>query len=161
MGTPGRQLERPKAVVDCWGFPLRDPQGAIIGRPGIYVDRILSAIRTSANGGLSRRYTPSHAPADGMIYAMDFSPVVPRGTTFPVAAAEVWRNTVAPVLASSTTAGAADWTTPVTVLVWDRIVYAALSGGVDGSDYQVRWSATDSSGNLWNRTALVLCSETS
>jgi hypothetical protein len=157
---PGRQLERPKAVVDCWGFPLRDPAGAVIGRPGIYVDRMLSAVRTQANGGLSRRYTPSHAPGDQMIYAMDFSLVIPRGTGLTAASVQVWRNTVAPVLASSTTAGTEDWTTGA-VSWWDRIAYAELSGGVDGSDYQVRWSATDTNGNLWTRTALVLCSESS
>ena len=33
--------------------------------------------------------------------------------------------------------------------------------GVDGKDYQLRWSATDTSGNVFPRTALLLCAQTS
>jgi hypothetical protein len=36
-----------------------------------------------------------------------------------------------------------------------------LTGGVSGTDYQIKWTATDSAGNVWPRTALVLCADTS
>jgi hypothetical protein len=66
----------------------------------------------------------------------------------------LYTNTVPPVAADT------DWVIGA-VSVRGRAVYASLTGGVEGKDYQVRWSATDSDGNIWPRTALVLCAQTS
>jgi hypothetical protein len=40
-----------------------------------------------------------------------------------------------------------------------RRVYALLSGGREGVDYQFRWIALDTMGNIFPRTTLVLCSQ--
>jgi hypothetical protein len=102
---------------------------------------------------LSRRYTPEHAPGDQCIYGLDFSYLIPPGVGIASGALTIWTNTVAPVQSSDFTIGA--------INIIGRTLYANLAGGVDGTDYQVRWKATDTSGNVWNRTALVLCAETS
>ena len=47
------------------------------------------------------------------------------------------------------------------VTVRGRVLYASLFGGHDGIDYQLRWTATDTSGNVWPRTALLFCARTS
>ncbi|HEX8827423.1 MAG TPA: hypothetical protein VF778_04855, partial [Xanthobacteraceae bacterium] len=62
-------------------------------------------------------------------------------------------NVVPPVASSDFTVG--------TVTIRGRVLYASLSGGVDGTDYQLRWTATDTDGNVFTRTGLVLCAETS
>ena len=54
----------------------------------------------------------------------------------------------------------ADWTIGP-VIVHGRALYAMLSGGVAGTDYQLKWTAVDTAGNTWLRTALVLCAATS
>lgn len=102
---------------------------------------------------LSRRYTPEHAPGDAYTYGMDFSYLIPPGVGIKAASLAVYLNTVAPVPTNDFTVGA--------VSAVGRIAYARLAGGVDGTDYQIRWQATDTDNNIWNRTALVLCAETS
>jgi hypothetical protein len=42
-----------------------------------------------------------------------------------------------------------------------RALYAMLAGGVAGTDYQLKFTAVDTAGNTWPRTALVLCADTS
>ena len=42
-----------------------------------------------------------------------------------------------------------------------RTVYSRLQGGVAGQDYQLRWVIGDTDGNIWTRTALLLCAPTS
>jgi hypothetical protein len=85
---------------------------------------------------------------------MDFSFVIPPGVGISTGAVHLYTNTVPPVAADT------DWVIGA-VSVRGRAVYASLTGGVEGKDYQVRWSATDSDGNIWPRTALVLCAQTS
>lgn len=102
---------------------------------------------------LSRRYTPEHAPGDACIYGLDFSYIIPPGVGIASGALSIWTNTVAPVESADFVIGPVSWR--------GRTLYANVSGGVDGTDYQVRWRVTDTSGNIWNRTALVLCAETS
>lgn len=102
---------------------------------------------------LSLRYTPAFAPGESSIVGMDFSYLVPPGVGIESAALQVFTNTVAPALSSDFTVGTVGWR--------GRTLYARLSGGVDGTDYQVRWTATDTNGNIWPRTALMLCAETS
>ena len=42
-----------------------------------------------------------------------------------------------------------------------RRCFATLDGGSQGVDYQIRWTAADTSGQTWNRTVLLQCAETS
>lgn len=85
---------------------------------------------------------------------MDYSFVVPPGVGLASGAVEIWTNTPGDVQPSH------DWTVGP-VLVEGRTVYAQLGGGIEGTDYQIRWKVTDTQGNIWPRTALVLCSQTS
>lgn len=102
---------------------------------------------------LSRRYTPEHAPGDSCIYGLDFSYLIPPGVGIASGQLSIWTNTVAPVLSDDFVIGPVLWR--------GRTLYAPVTGGVPGTDYQVRWRATDTAGNVWHRTALVLCAETS
>lgn len=102
---------------------------------------------------LSRRYTPEHPPGETCNFGMDYSFVIPPGVGISAGTCTIWKNIVPPVQST-------DWTIG-TVNVRGRAVYAQLSGGTEGTDYQVRWVATDTDGNVWPRTALVLCAQTS
>jgi hypothetical protein len=102
---------------------------------------------------LSRRYTPEKPPGESSIIGYDFSMIVPPSVGLASGSLTIWTNTVAPVQSS-------DWTIgPVNVQ--GRMLYARVGGGIDGTDYQLRWVATDTQGNVWPRTGLLLCSETS
>jgi hypothetical protein len=102
---------------------------------------------------LSRRYSPEWAPGEQASIGIDFSFVIPPGVGISSGALAIFTNSAAPVSSSDFTIG------PVTVQ--GRVIYASLSGGVAGTDYQLRWSAADTSGNVWPRTALLLCALTS
>lgn len=103
---------------------------------------------------LARRHSPEHAPGDSALYGMDFSFVLGPNAVIISALISVFENTFAPAAPSP------DFTVgPVTID--GSIVYARLSGGVEGADYQIRHRIEDSDGNTWNRTALVLCAQTS
>lgn len=103
---------------------------------------------------LSRRHTPEHPPDEDCLFGMDYSFVIPVGVGIAYGTLQIFTNTAVPALAD------ADWSMgPVEVR--DRTVYARLSGGRAGVDYQLRWVAHDTEGNAWPRTALVLCALTS
>jgi len=103
---------------------------------------------------ISRRYTPEHPPGESCSFGLDYSFVVPVGVGLNSGALAIFTNTANPAPAD------ADWVaSPVEVR--GRAIYANLSGGVSGTDYQLRWTATDTQGNVWPRTTLVLCAETS
>lgn len=103
---------------------------------------------------LSRRYTPEHPPGEDCAFGLDFSFVIPPGVGLQSGSLAILTNTAAPIDAS------ADWTIgPVTVR--GRALYAMLSGGVAGKDYQLKFTAVDTAGRTWPRTALVLCADTS
>jgi hypothetical protein len=103
---------------------------------------------------VSRRFTPEHAPGETCSFGLDFSFVIPVGQTIVQGAFAIWTNTADPVPAD------ADWTIgPVEVR--GRAVYVSLSGGTNGVDYQLKFTAVDSAGNVWPRTCLVLCADTS
>ena len=102
---------------------------------------------------LSRRYTPSFAEGESSVVGYDLSFLVPPGVGIAAGSLAVWTNTVAPVESSDFTIGTVGWR--------GRTLYARLSGGVDGTDYQLRWTATDTNGNVWPRTGLMLCADTS
>ena len=103
---------------------------------------------------LSRRFNPEHPPGESCTFGIDFSFIVPVGVGLASGTLAIQTNTAAPVDAS------ADWTIGP-VIVRGRALYALLSGGVSGTDYQLRFVATDTTGNVWPRTALVLCADTS
>jgi hypothetical protein len=103
---------------------------------------------------ISRRYTPEHPPGEACNFGLDYSFIIPPGVGISSGALAIFTNTVAPVAADT------DWTKgPVTVL--GRAVYANLSGGIEGKDYQLRWTATDTNGGIWPRTTLILVAQTS
>ena len=103
---------------------------------------------------LSRRYSPEHPPGEVCSFGVDFSFVVPPGVGLVSGTLAIFTNTATPSDATS------EWTIgPVTVR--GRALYAMLKGGVAGTDYQLKWTALDTAGNTWPRTALVLCADTS
>ena len=103
---------------------------------------------------LSRRYTPEHPPGEACNFGLDFSFVVPPGEGLVSGSLAILTNSAAPADAS------ADWSIGA-VNVRGRALYAMLSGGVAGQDYQLKWTAIDTAGMKWPRTALVLCADTS
>lgn len=103
---------------------------------------------------LSRRYTPEKPPEETCFFGMDYSFLIPPGVGIARGSVSVWTNTPGDVQPS------ADWSVGP-VQVEGRTVFAQLSGGIEGTDYQIRWVVTDTMGNTWPRTALVLCAQTS
>jgi hypothetical protein len=103
---------------------------------------------------LSRRYTPEHPPGESCSFGFDFAPIVPPGVGLSAGALTIWNNISPP------TQNTTDWTIGA-VSVSGRALYASLTGGVEGKDYQLRWVATDTDGNIWPRVGLVLCAQTS
>jgi hypothetical protein len=103
---------------------------------------------------LSRRFTPEHPPGESCKFGVDFSFIIPPGVGIQSGTLAITTNTAAPVDAS------ADWTIGP-VQMRGRALYAMLSGGVAGTDYQLKFTAVDTAGNTWPRTALILCSDTS
>lgn len=103
---------------------------------------------------ISRRYTPEHPPGESCNFGLDFSFVIPPGVGISSGSVNIFTNTATPAAADS------DWTKgPVSVR--GRAIYATLAGGIEGKDYQIRWTAIDTQGNSWPRTTLVLCAQTS
>jgi hypothetical protein len=103
---------------------------------------------------VTRRYTPEHAPGETCSFGLDYSFIVPVGVGLEYGALGIWTNANPSVDVTDT------WTVgPVEVR--GRAIYATLSGGVNGVDYLLKWTATDTQGNVWPRTTLVLCAETS
>ena len=103
---------------------------------------------------LSRRFNPEHPPGESCKFGIDFSFIIPVGVSIESGTLAILTNTAAPSDAS------ADWTIGP-VVVRGRALYAMLSGGVAGTDYQLKFTAVDTAGKTWPRTALVLCAETS
>lgn len=140
-----QQLLRPVAVVDAWGFALGDPAGGLVGGTGVEISQLLSA-RFAA---LGRRVW--HAPGDSAVYGLDFTELVAPGDGLATASLQIFTNTVAPTLSADFVVGA--------VATLARIAYARITGGVSGTDYQLRFSSTDTQGNVFTRAALLLCTQ--
>jgi hypothetical protein len=102
---------------------------------------------------VTRRYSPEHPPGESCSFGLDFSFVIPVGVGIESGTLGIQTNTANPVDDGSWTIGA--------VQVLGRAIYAMLSGGVSGTDYQLVWTAVDTEGNTWVRTCLVLCAPTS
>jgi hypothetical protein len=111
---------------------------------------------------ISRRYTPAWAPGEGALIGMDFSFVVPPGVGILSGTLHFFDNTATPTnrdgdfVISGVVGGQ-----PNDVNVLGRILWVALGGGVEGTDYQLLWTATDTFGLDYPRTALMLCAPTS
>ena len=102
---------------------------------------------------LSRRYSPEWAPGDTEVIGLDMSALIPCGVGISAVALAVQANTQPP-------AASADFTVTAPQIA-GRVVYATMSGGVAGRDYQLAWNVTDTDGNVFTRTALLLCAPTS
>lgn len=96
---------------------------------------------------------PEIPPGDLASFGMSFEDVFPRDVGIASASLSVFTNAADPVPSSDFTVGP--------VASQGRVIYASLSGGVDGTDYQLRWTASGTDGTLATRTALVLCAQTS
>lgn len=136
-------------LVDSTGGAIADASGAV-GRhaPGI---RMVWALPPTGSG-LTRRYG-THPPSESALFGMDFSFVLCPDVAIVSASLAILVNEAPPVATT-------DWTIgPVSIE--GSAVFARLSGGIAGTDYQFQWSVTDGDGNVWPRTALVLCAQTS
>lgn len=103
---------------------------------------------------LSRRYTPEKPPDEICRFGMDYGFLIPPGVGIASGSVSVWTNTPGDVQPSS------DWV--VGPVDWEgRTVFATFTGGIEGTDYQIRWVVTDTHGNVWPRTGLILCAQTS
>lgn len=80
--------------------------------------------------------------------------MIPVGVGIEQGTLAIFTNTATPQEAD------ADWQIGE-VEVRGRAIYAMLSGGVAGTDYQLKWTVVDTNGNVWPRTTLVLCADTS
>lgn len=140
-----------KLIVDERGIPFPAPDGTAVGWRGIVPGRLLWALPLLTSG-LSRRYS-SFAPGESSLFGMDFSFCLSPEAQVVSAALAVFTNTFAPTPALEWRVGP--------VMVRRSVVYAQLSGGLEGGDYRLRWTVTDSDGNVWPRTALVLVTATS
>lgn len=105
---------------------------------------------------LSRRYMPEHSPGDTVTIGMDFSFVLPPGVGIMSGSLAIYTNTNPAVVAP-----VRDWGQVFPVSIEGRAVYCVVSGGVEGQDYQFRWTINDSEGNSWTRIGLMLCAPTS
>ena len=104
---------------------------------------------------LSRRYTPEIVPGESCQIGMDFSFVIPPGVAIESGTLAIFTNTASPTASSDLTIGK--------VTVSGRTLYAPITAtdAALGNDYQLRWQATDSQENVWPRTALLLCAQSS
>lgn len=146
---------RPELVVDERGRRVGAPDGSTIGIPGpLPGRRVIWAFPTNApGGGPSRRYSPPFPPNDFVTIGIDMSFVIPLGADVASATLSIFTNTASPAPSTDFTLGL--------ITIEGRSVYATLTGGVSGQDYQLRWNVNDSLGNQWQRTGLLLCALTS
>jgi hypothetical protein len=102
---------------------------------------------------ITRRYQPPLAQGEASTIGLDYSHILPPGIGLASATIAQFINTNPPTATTDFTLG-----TPTTR---GRNVWATISGGTPGTDYQIRWTAIDSVGNTWPRTTLILVADTS
>lgn len=136
-------LAGPEYLVDYVGGIVSDSEGDILGFVPIWVDRM----------PVSRRYIPEHPPGDSSTFGMSFDVVFPRDAGITSGSLAIFTNVATPAASSDFTVGP--------VQVQGRALYATLTGGTLGTDYQLRWTASGTDGSIATRTALVLCAQTS
>lgn len=158
MTAIGPASSRSRIVVDPQGRAVADPATYIIAEPRgpLGGERWVWALPLNAAASVTKRYQPDHPPEEACVFGMDLSFVVPYGVGLVPGGASlaIFTNSANPVAAGS------DWQQGP-VGIFGRGIYALMSGGVLGTDYQFRWLAVDTDGNTWQRTALVLCAQTS
>ena len=143
---------RPELLTDDHGRWVGDPAGNVIGVDGPLVRRrIQFALPLDGLSGY-RRYDNCW-PADDAQLWMDFSALIPKGVGITSATLQFFSNTVPPAATS-------DFTTSGAILIDDRAVYTQVQGGVNGKDYQLLWTVNTSDDNVWKRTVLLLCANT-
>lgn len=150
------RLTQSNLVIDALAHSLADPDRHRIGR-SLWVHRLVYAQRKAAMP-VTKRYTPELAPGETSVFGMNFDAVIPAGVGIASGTLIIFNHV------DGINAGAADDVTAGPVQVLDRTLYAtvtAIAVGPDGIDYGLQWTATDTDGNVWPRTALVLCAQTS
>jgi hypothetical protein len=155
MTYPRALSARPWLIVDQRNRKIQDPvTGDYLGLPGPWDRRrmMLSLETDRANGGYLR-YSPSIPVNEAYEIWMDFSQVIPRHVGIATAWVGAWTNTVTPQTTTDFVFGTVE-------IVDGRQVRASITGGKDSDDYQIRWTVTDTRGNVFVRTALLLCSNT-
>jgi hypothetical protein len=141
----------PELLVDERGRPIGSPDGYAVGFDSFSESaRVIWAFPTNApGGGMSRRYSPPWPPGDEGVVGIALDFVLPAIGGLPISA-ELTIDPLGDFLIL---------TNPLTIA--GRSVYATISGGVSGRDYQLRWTVTDGDGNIYQRTGLLLCAPTS
>ena len=149
---------RSKYVADQYGFLILDPSSqTLVGVTTDDVDtrtvRLVYALPLNQQGGVNGRYRPPHPLTEACEFGISYDYVLPAIVSLASGTLTIATNTVPPKPST-------DWTIG-TVEVRGRSLYATLTGGVDGTDYQLNWVAVDTEANTWPRTALCLCAATS
>lgn len=103
---------------------------------------------------ISRRYTPAFAPGEVSTIGLDYSYVIPPGVGIASGTVHFFQNLAVPPNAD------ADFIVGAVIVV-GRTLVCTINGGVEGRDYQVVWTATDTEGFIWPRTVLMSCAPTS
>ena len=93
------------------------------------------------------------SPVELFYIGFDFSPILPPGVGITEVGVSCFTNTNPANPSSGLT-----FSTPVTR---GRQIWATVTGGQPGTDYKIRWEVTDTIGNQWLRTALMLCAYSS
>jgi len=99
---------------------------------------------------VSNRYLTWPPNEQGFV-GYDFSPVIPPGVALANATLTIVTNTNPPLPQTDFTQQ------PVTII--SRQCWCSIAGGAEGTDYQLRFTASDTAGHVWNRTATMLCAE--
>lgn len=106
---------------------------------------------------LTRRYTPEIHPSESSVIGMSFEYVIPPGVGITSGGVFILFNqpVVAPPPKTMIETG------PISIR--GRVLYAPITAfaTASGFDFQLQWNANDTQGNVWWRTALLLCSVTS
>ena len=102
---------------------------------------------------ISQRYRPSHPAGQSAVYAVDFSNMLPPGVGVTMPAIQFFTNTVPPGIATGITSSGGGFR--------GRLAWINITGGTAGQDYLVQWTVSDTTGNQWIITALLLCAATS
>lgn len=102
---------------------------------------------------LARRYQPSHPAGQSCLYAVDFSAILPPGVGLTAPGVVLQTNTNPPGIASGITATGGGFV--------GRVIWITISGGIAGTDYLITWTVSDTVGNTWIISALLLCAPTS
>ena len=105
---------------------------------------------------LAKRFSPEWAPGEANQIGMDFSTILPPGVGIAGGSLSIATNTQPPNPSSDFTSS-----DNFGLNVEGRAVYCQIAGGILGRDYQLTFTVSDTEGNVWPRTALMLCSSTS